>query len=86
MFMRMLPLLTGHEVCNSDANKVGACDACIQGKLILKPSYWKLPSELPPPLQRLQGDICSPITPASGPFIVLIDAVGVHFEVSLLST
>ena len=45
--------------------------------------------ELPHPLQRLQGDICGPITPASGPFryfLVLVDAAGVHFEVSLLST
>src|SRR5450759_2972617 len=35
MFRRMLPMLTGHEVCPSDANKVGACEACAQGKLIL---------------------------------------------------
>ena len=44
---------------------------------------------MPPPLTRLQGDICGPITPASGPFryyLVLVDAAGVHFEVSLLST
>ena len=53
LFRRMLPLLTEHEVCTSDANKVVTCDVCGQGKLILKPSRWKLPSELPPPLQRL---------------------------------
>ena len=89
MFRRMLPLLTGHEVCTSDANKVGACDACSQGKVIQRPSRWKLPTELPPKLQRLQGDIYGPITPASGPFhyfLVLVDAAGVHSEVSLLST
>ena len=89
MFRRMLPLLTGHEVCTNDANKVGACEACAQGKLIFKPSRSKLPSELPLPLQRLQGDICGPITPTSGPFryfLVLVDAAGVYFEVSLLST
>ena len=89
MFQRMLPILIGHTVCNSDANKVGRCDACAQGKMALKPSRWKLPTELPPPLSRLHGDICSPILPASSPFryyLVLVDAVGVHFEVSLLST
>jgi hypothetical protein len=45
--------------------------------------------ELPPKFQRLQGDVCGPIAPASGPFryfLVLVDAAGVHFEVSLLST
>ena len=89
LFRRMLPLLIGHEVCTSNANKVGACEACVQGKLILKPSCWKLPSELPPLLQRLQGDICGPITLASRPFryfLVLVDAAGVHFEVYLLNT
>ena len=89
MFRRMIPVLTGHEVCLSDANKLGVCEACAKGKLILKPSHWKLPQELPPPLHRLQGDICGPIAPESGPFryfLVLVDAAGVHFEVSLLST
>jgi hypothetical protein len=89
MFRRMLPILAGHSVCPSDANKVGLCAACAQGKLIQRPSRWKLPAELPPKLQRLQGDIYGPIAPASGPFryfLVLVDAAGVHFEVSLLST
>ena len=89
MFRRMLPAITGHSVCTSDANKAGACDACAQGKMSQKPSRWKLPHEMPPPLQRLQGDICGPISPASGPFryyLVLVDVAGVHFEVSLLST
>jgi hypothetical protein len=89
MFRRMILVLTGHEVCLSDANKLGVSEACAQGKLILKPSHWKLPHELPPPLHRLQGDICGPIAPESRPFryfFVLVDADGVHFEVSLLST
>jgi hypothetical protein len=68
MFRRMLPILAGHSVCPSDANKVGLCDACAQGKLIQRPSRWKLPAELPPKLQRLQGDVCGPIAPTSGPF------------------
>jgi transposase InsO family protein len=89
MFRRMIPILSGHEVCQGDANKVGVCSACAQGKMINRPSRWKLPTELPPRLHRLHGDICGPITPASGPFryfMVLVDAAGIHFEVSLLST
>jgi hypothetical protein len=50
MFRRMLSILAGHSVCPSDANKVGLCAACAQGKLIQRPSRWKLPSELPPKL------------------------------------
>ena len=89
MFRRMLPIITGHEVCISDANKVGDCAACSQGKLILQPSRWKLPTELSPKLQRLQGDVCGLISPASGPFryfLVLVDASGTQSELTLLST
>ena len=53
------------------------------------PSRWKLPTELPPRLHHLHGDICRPIAPPSGPFwyfMVLVDEPGIHFEVSLLST
>jgi hypothetical protein len=50
MFRRMLPILAGHSVCPSDANKVGLCAACAQGKLIQRPSQWKLSAELPPKL------------------------------------
>ena len=34
IFHRMIPILSGHEVCQGDANKVGVCTACAQGKLI----------------------------------------------------
>ena len=57
--------------------------------MINQPSRWKLSTELPPRLHRLYGDICGPITPALGPFgyfMVLVDAKGIHFKVSLLST
>ena len=50
MFRKMILILTGHEVCSSNANKVGVCTTCAQGKLIQHPSRWKLPSELPPRL------------------------------------
>ena len=89
MFRRMIPILSGHEVCQGDANKIGVCNACAQGEMINRPSRWKLPTELLPRLHCLHGDICGPITPASGPFryfMVLVDAAGIHFEVSLLST
>ena len=88
-FRWMIPILSGHEVCQGGANKVGVCSACTQGKMINRPSCWKLPTELSPRLHRLHGDICGPIIPASGPFryfMVLVDVAGIHFEVSLLST
>lgn len=74
---------------SSDAHKMHECITCIQGKFSKKPSRWQLPSELPPPLYRIHGDICGPINPLSGAFryfFVLIDASGSHLEVSLLST
>ena len=89
MFRRMISISSRHEVCQGDANKVRVCTACTQGKLIQRPSRWKLSIKLPPLLHRLHGNICGPITPASGPFkyfLVLVDAASTHFEVSLLSS
>ena len=56
---------------------------------ITTPSQWHIPTELPPPLHRIQGDICGPINPPSNSFwylLVLIDASGNHLEVALLTT
>ena len=89
MFRRMIPTLASHTVCPSDIGKIGGCASCTQGKFLKQPSKWKLPSELPKPLECLQGDICGPIVPPSRPFcyfLVLVDASGRHSEVSLLST
>lgn len=89
MMRKMLPVLLGHNLCTSDAEKVHECTACIQGKLARRPAKWTLPTELLEPLHRLQGDICGPINPKSGPFsyfLVLVDAPGRHAEVSLLTT
>ena len=89
MFRRMIPTLAGHMVCPSDVGKIGECASCSQGKFLKQPSKWKLPSELPEPLEHLQGDICGPIVPPSGPFryfLVLVDVSSRHAEVSLLST
>ena len=46
-------------------------------------------TKLPSALERLQGDVCGPIVPPSCPFsyfFVLVDALGTHIDVSLLST
>ena len=53
------------------------CVACSQDKLIIKPSFTKVEYESPTFLKCIQGDICGPIHPPSGPFryfMVLIDA------------
>ena len=86
---RMILLLDGHALCTSDAKKVGSCSACFQGKFNLRALKWKLPTELPLALERLQGDVCSPIVPSSSPFsyfFVLVDAFDQYVDVSLLST
>ena len=65
------------------------CTACAEGKLILRPSHLKIKNEPLKFLERIQGDICGPIQPLSGPFryfIVLIDASTRRSHVYLLST
>ena len=77
MLRRMIFLLDGHVLYTSDAEKARSYGACSQGKFSLRASKWKLPIELPPALKRLQGDVCGPIVPPSGPFsyfFVLMDA------------
>ena len=89
MMQKMIPILTGHDLCTSDAERVEESTTCIQGKLIRQPSRWKLPTEMPTPLYRLHGDWCGPITPHLCQFkyfFVLVDASGRHAEVSLLTT
>ena len=63
--------------------------ACATGKLILRPSYLKIKAEPLTFLERIQGDICGPINPLTGPFryfMVLIDASTRWSHVCLLST
>ena len=53
------------------------CAACSKGKLIISPSFTKVTFESLAFLECIQGDICGPIHPSSGPFryfMVLIDA------------
>ena len=64
-------------------------EACSLGKLIIRPSPNKVGPEVPTFLERIQGDICGPITPSCGPFryfMVLIDASTRWSHVCLLAT
>ncbi|GJY75703.1 retrovirus-related pol polyprotein from transposon TNT 1-94 [Tanacetum coccineum] len=73
----------------SKIDKVPLCTSCSLGKLIVRPSPLKIENESPIFLERIQGDICSPIHPPFGPFryfMVLIDASIRWSHVSLLST
>ena len=78
-------LTTGHISSHTDHN----CLACTQGKFITRPSSLKVDSDTPQFLERIQGDICGPINPTSGPFryfMVLVDASTRWYHVFLLST
>ncbi|KAG7531336.1 Ribonuclease H-like superfamily [Arabidopsis suecica] len=64
------------------------CEACSQGKLIIRPSPAKVNKETLNFLERIQGDICGPIHPPCGTFryfMVLIDASTRWSHVCLLS-
>ena len=86
-------------ICNSNGHDLNEakfpqssdfmCTACATGKLILRPSRLKIQAEPLQFLERIQGDICGPIQPLSGPFrhfMVLIDASTRWSHVCLLST
>ena len=86
-------------ICNSNGHDLNEakfpqssdfiCTACATGKLILRPSHLKIQAEPLQFLERIQGDICGPIQPLSGPFryfMVLIDASTRWSHVCLLST
>ena len=70
-------------------NKDFCCTTYSTGKLILRPSYHKIRAKPLKFLERIQGDICGPIQPLSGPFryfMVLIDASTRWSHVSLFLT
>ncbi len=78
----------GHPLMNLKFLSKGdlTCTACSLGKLITRPSITKVNVESPMFLDRIQGDICGPITPSCGPFryfMVLIDASTRWSHVSL---
>jgi hypothetical protein len=91
----MMRKITGNSIghnlptTNFPKSKNFICTACATGKLILRPSYLKIKAEPLKFLERIQGDICRPIMPTSGPFryfMVLIDASTRWSHVCLLST
>jgi hypothetical protein len=65
------------------------CTTCATEKLILRHSPLKIHTEPLKFLEMIQGDICDPIQPISGPFMyfmVLIDASTRWSHMCLLST
>jgi hypothetical protein len=66
-----------------------SCAACSLGKLIIMSSKNKIKNESHLFLERIQGDICGPISPPCGPFryfMVLIDALSRWSHICLLAT
>ena len=53
MMQKMIPILTGHDLCMSGAERMEECAMCIQGKFIRHQSWWKFPIEMPAALYRL---------------------------------
>ena len=69
--MRIIIVNTrGHLLKNTKVllSKDYFCETCSQGKLITRPSLHKVDLNSQTFLQRIQGDICGPIHPSSGPF------------------
>ena len=78
MIRRIVQNSNGHPLTSRQILKSHdfSCIACSQGKLIIRPYFTKIVSKSPAFLKRIQGDICGPIHPPSGPFryfMVLID-------------
>jgi hypothetical protein len=65
---RIIDNSAGHDVRSFLNPEDFICTACAKGKLITRPSLPKIRDESPEFLQRIQGDICGPIQPLSGPF------------------
>ena len=91
MIQKIISNSHGHNLANSKFPESTdfACTACATGKFILRPSYLKIKAEPFKFLERIQGDICGPITSSSGPFkyfMVLIDASMRWTHVCLLFT
>lgn len=89
MMRKIVTSSLGHSINTKNFPKEFVCPACATGKLIIRPSFEKLKVEPLRFLDRIQGDICGPINPWSGPFryfMVLIDASTRWSHVCLLST
>jgi hypothetical protein len=91
MMRKIITNSVGHNLSNTKLlqSSYYTCTACATGKLILRPSYLKIRAEPLKFLEHIQGDICGPIQPLSGPFryfMVLIDASTRWSHACLLST
>ena len=91
MLRKIINNSNGHELNAAKFLKSSdfMCTSCATGKLIVRPSPVKIQNEPLKFLERIQGDICGPIQPPSGPFryfMVLIDASTRWSHVCLLST
>ena len=91
MMRRIIESSNGHPLKDLKIllSKELSCGACSLGKMITRPSINKLEKESPLFLERIQGDICGPITPPCGPFryfMVLIDASSRWSHVCLLAS
>jgi hypothetical protein len=88
MVRKIINSSCGHKLKNEKILQSNPCIACSQGKLIVRQSPAKIGHESLAFLERIQGDICGPIHPPSGPFryfMVLIYASTRWSRVSLLS-
>ena len=70
MMRRIVQNSNGHPLTSRQILKYHGfcCTACSQDTLIIRPSFTKIAFESPAFLKRIQGDICGPIHPPSGPF------------------
>jgi hypothetical protein len=70
MMKRIIESANGHPLNGLKIllSKDLSCAACSLGKLIIKSSKNKIENESPLFLERIQGDICGPISPPCGPF------------------
>jgi hypothetical protein len=88
MMRRIINNSAGHDVRSFPNTEDFICTTCAKGKLITRPTLLKIRDESLVFLQGIQGDICGPIQPLSGPFryfMVLIDASAKWSYVDLLS-
>ena len=91
MMFRIIEHSHGHPLQNQKIllSNEYSCDACSQGKLMVKPSFTKVICKSSIFLKKIHGNICGPNYPPYGPFhyfMILIDASTRWSHVCLLST